>query len=102
LISGLFIAALVIASPYSLPYSLASSILGNDKALWDELGFAMNWAEMNSLAMNCPAINCPSVLKLVLGKFENSTSKNLVALEKQRNWIKIISDPNFIFLDTYA
>jgi hypothetical protein len=38
-ISGLFIAAIFITRPYSSTYNLASSILGNDKALWDEQGF---------------------------------------------------------------
>jgi hypothetical protein len=59
-IDGQFSTALLINKPYSSPFNLALSILGNDKALWDEQGFAMNWAGMDSLAMNCPAINYPS------------------------------------------
>jgi hypothetical protein len=51
--SGLVIAALLITLPYSSPLDLASSILVNDKALWDKTGFGMNWAVMNHLAMNC-------------------------------------------------
>jgi hypothetical protein len=49
-IHGPFITALLITRPYSSTFNLASLILGNDKALWDEQGFAIN-----SLAMNCPS-----------------------------------------------
>jgi hypothetical protein len=57
-----FIAAILITRLCSSPCYLASSILGNDKALWDEQGLDINWAGMNSLVMSCPAINCPSAL----------------------------------------
>jgi hypothetical protein len=48
-------AGFLLIKPYSSQFNLASSILGNDKALWDEQGFALNWAGMISLATNCPS-----------------------------------------------
>jgi hypothetical protein len=51
------VTALLITRLYSLPYDLASSILGNDKSLWDEKDFAVNWVGMNNLEINCPRAN---------------------------------------------
>jgi hypothetical protein len=42
MVVGQFIAGLLITRPYSSPYILASSILGNDKAIGNEQGQVMN------------------------------------------------------------
>jgi hypothetical protein len=70
----LFIAALT--RLFSSPYILASSIVGNDKAVWDVCtGFCYELGRFDSPAMNCPiADHCnfvfykPSLNLIIFGK----------------------------------